>query len=138
MATAGVINGTALLLYIDGTAVSYTTSCSLNISGAGTIDVSNKDSYEWVQKLKARGASWSISADGMYALDGSNINMREIFALFDRNQTVTAKIATSDATDNFFSGSAVATSFSADHPDNDASTFSVELEGLGDLTFAVT
>lgn len=138
MATTGVINGTSLLVYVDGTAISYTTSCSINITGPGTFPVSTKDSYEWVQKLKAEGASWTVSADGMFALDGSGVDMRSIFNLFDRNQTVTIKMATSDAADEFFSGSAVATSFSVDAPDNDASTFSVEFEGLGDLTFAVT
>lgn len=138
MATTGVINGTSILLYVDSTAVSYSTNCSLSIMGPGAMTVNHKDSLEWLQKLKKVGAGWTASCSGMYALDGSNVNLREVFALLDRNQTVTVKIATSDAADNFFSGEAVVTGFSADFPHDEGSTFSVDFEGLGDLTFAVT
>ena len=137
MATTGKINGTSLLLYVGGTAVSYTTSCSLSISGPGTIDVSNKDSENWLEKLKAKGYGWTASADGMFTFDGT-LCVDEIFELFRTNQTVTVKISTSDAADRFFSGSAVATSYSMDAGNNDATTFSVEFEGLGELAFRAT
>jgi len=138
MATSSVINGTDFLIYVGGVSVSYSTSCSITITGPGTIDTQNKDSNNWIPKLKAKGYSWTASADGMYALDGSGISIRDIFDMFRNNETVTIKMATSDAADAFFSGDAVATSFSADHPHNDASTFSVEFEGLANLTFIRT
>ena len=137
MATTGKINGTSLLLYVDGTAVSYSTSCSLSITGAGTINVSNKDSYTWLEKLKAKGYGWTMSCDGMAAFDGT-LNIEEIFELFRSNQTVTLKMSTSDAADRFFSGSATATLFDMDAPQEDATTFSVDFEGLGELAFRVT
>lgn len=137
MATTGKINGTNLLLYVGGTAISYTSSCSLSISGPGTIDVSNKDSNNWLEKLKAKGYGWTMSADGMATFDGT-LAIDELFELFRTNQTVTVKMSTSDSADRFFSGSAVATSFNMDAPGEDATTFSVEFEGLGELANRAT
>jgi predicted secreted protein len=137
MSTTGKIPGTSLLLYVDATAISYSTSCSISIAGAGTFSVSNKDSTNWDEKLKARGYSWTASCDGMATFDGT-LCIDELFELFRTNQTVTVKMSTSDAADRFFSGSAVATSFNMDAPDNEPSTFSVEFEGLGELAFRAT
>lgn len=137
MATTGKINGTSLLLYVGNVAVSYSTSCSISITGPGTIDVTNKDSTGWLEKLKAKGYGWTASAEAFATFDGT-LSIEEIFELFRSNQTVTLKMGTSDATDAFFGGSAVATSFTMDAPHEDASTFSVDFEGLGELTFAAT
>jgi predicted secreted protein len=137
MATTGKILGTDFLLYVGGTAVSWSTSCSLSITGPGTTDVSNKDSNNWLEKLKNKGYGWTMSVDGMATFDGT-INLRDLFDMFRNNETVTVKFSTDDAADKFYSGSAVATSFSLDAPHNDATTFSCEFEGLGGLTFIAT
>ena len=137
MATTGKINGTDLLLYVEGVAVSWSTSCSLSITGPGTMDVSNKDSDNWLEKLKAKGYSWTMSCDGMATIDGT-YSIEDLFLLFRNNDTVTLKLGTDDAADRFFSGEAVATSFSLDGPHNEGSTFSCEFEGLGILNFIAT
>jgi len=137
MATTGKINGTNLLMYVGGVLISWSTSCSLSVSGPGTIDVSNKDSDNWLEKLKAKGYSWTMSVDGMATFDGT-YSIEDLFLLFRNNTTVTIKFSTSDAADRFFSGSAVATSFSLDAPQEDATTFSCEFEGLGILNFVAT
>ena len=137
MATTGKINGTDLLLYVDNVAISYSTSCSISITGPGAFSVSNKDSKNWDEKLQARGYSWTASAEAMTTFDGT-LCIDEIFELFRNNQSVTIKMSTDDAADRFFSGSATATSFNMDAPDNEASTFSVEFEGLGELAFRAT
>jgi len=137
MATTGKINGTDFLLYVGGVAVSWSTSCSLSVTGPGTIDVSNKDSDNWLEKLKAKGYSWTMSVDGMATFDGT-YSVEDIFLLFRNNSTVTIKFSTDDAADRFWSGSAVATSFSLDAPQEDATTFSCEFEGLGILNFVAT
>ena len=137
MATTGKINGTDFLLYVGGVAVSWSTSCSLSVTGPGTINVSNKDSDNWLEKLKAKGYSWTMSVDGMATFDGT-YSVEDIFLLFRNNSTVTIKFSTDDAADRFWSGSAVATSFSLDAPQEDATTFSCEFEGLGILNFVAT
>ena len=137
MSTTGKINGSDFLLYVGGVAVSWSTSCSLSVTGPGTIDVSNKDSDNWLEKLKAKGYSWTMSVDGMATFDGT-YSVEDIFLLFRNNSTVTIKFSTDDAADRFWSGSAVATSFSLDAPQEDATTFSCEFEGLGILNFVAT
>ena len=137
MSTTGKINGSDFLLYVAGVAVSWSTSCSLSVTGPGTIDVSNKDSDNWLEKLKAKGYSWTMSVDGMATFDGT-YSVEDIFLLFRNNSTVTIKFSTDDAADRFWSGSAVATSFSLDAPQEDATTFSCEFEGLGILNFVAT
>ena len=138
MTTSGAVNGTLMLFYVDNVAVSYSTSCSINITGPGTIDVSNKDSSYWVQKLKKRGYTWTASVDGVFAFDGSGVDIRELHALFRENTTFTIKMSTEVADDVIFSGSAVASDFSADFPDNDGSTWSFSCEGLGRLDALTT
>jgi len=138
MASSGVISGTLCLLYVDGTAVSYSTSCSLSITGPGTIDVSNKDSSYWMEKLQAKGYSWTMSCDGMFAFDGSGVDIRALHGLLRDNTEFTAKMSTGVAGDVIFSGQATSTGFNADFPYNDASTWSFDLEGLGRLTALTT
>ena len=136
--TAGVINGSDFLVYVGGTAISYSTSCSLSMTGPGTSTVNHKDSGNWLTKLKKKGASWTISCDGMLALDGAGINLRELYDVLNGNKTVTVKFATSEASNYFFSGSAVITSFSLDAPLEEGGTWSCEFEGLGKPSFDLT
>lgn len=137
-ATVGVLNGTNLLVYVATSAISYSTSCSLTITGAGTINVNNKDSGYWTAKLKAHGTTWSVSCDGMLGLDGAGTSIRELHDILEAKTTVTVKFASTSADDYFFTGSAVCTSFSADAGDNAAGTFSCEFEGLGVLRCTLT
>jgi len=137
MATTGKINGTDFLLYVGGVAVSYSSSCSLSVTGPGAFDVSNKDSSNWLEKMKKKGYGWTMSVDGMATFDGT-YSIEDIFLLFRNNSTVTVKFSTDDTADRFFSGSAVATSFSLDAPAEEATTFSCEFEGLGILNFIAT
>lgn len=136
--TSGVIAGTDFLVYSDGTAISYSTSCSISITGPGTIPVSTKDSGNWIKKLKKKGYEWTVSADGLLALDGSGIDLREIYNLLRDNSTVVVKFATTGTDDYFFYGDAVATGFNMDAPDNDASTFSCSFEGIDQLRVSTT
>jgi len=137
MATTGIINGKDLLLYVDGVAITHSTSCSISASGA-TIPATTKDSSGWADSL-AGTRSWSVSSDQMLALDAT-LGIEEIFAIFADTvqRTVTAKFATSDATDRFFSGSARITDISVSADNEAAGTFSVSLEGTGALTLSAT
>jgi len=138
MATTGKINGTDILLYVDNVAVSHSTSCSLNISGPGTIPVNNKDSSNWIEKLKRKGYEWTMSVEAFYTLDGT-LSTQEIYDLFRNNSTVTLKFSTAAASaDRFFSGSAVATGANFDAPQEDGVVLGCEFEGLGILEFLAT
>ena len=138
MASSGVINGTDILLYVDGTAISYSTSANINITGPGGAPVNHKDSGNWTTKLKKKGIEWTASMDGMFALDGTDLNIRELYDVLNGLVEVTIKMGTSDVTDAFFSGAAVCTGFNVDAPLDEGGTFSAEFEGLGKLSFSLT
>ena len=138
MATTGVINGTDILLYVGGIAISYSRSCSIAISGPGTMEVNHKDSGNWMTKLKKKGITWTASADGMFAFDGAGISMRELYDVLNGLTSVTIKMSTADAADPLFTGTAVCTGYNVDAPLDEGGTFSAEFEGLGKLSFSLT
>ena len=139
--TAGVINGTSFLVYSSDVAISYSTSCSLSISGPGAAEVSTKDSGNFLTKIKKKGYGWTMSVSGMLALDGSGIDLREIQGFFRNNTTLTIKFATSNtgaSGDYYWAGSAVANGFNLDAPQEEGGTWSCDFEGLGELTCVTT
>ena len=136
--TSGAILGTLMVFYVDEVAVSYSTGCSISITGPGTVDVSNKDSSYWVQKLKKQGYTWTASVEGVFAFDGSGVDIREVYDLFRGNTTFLLRMSTGVSGDIVFSGQAVASNFSADFPYNDCSTWTFDCEGLGRLDFIGT
>ena len=137
MATTGKINGKDFLVYIGGVAITHSTSCSVSISGS-TVPATTKDSAGWAESL-AGERNWSVSSDQMLALDAT-MGVEEVFAIFADTvqRTVTAKFATSDATDRFFSGTARITGIEVSADNEAATTYSVSLEGTGALTLAAT
>ena len=135
MATTGKINGTDFLLYIGGTAITHSTSCSIDLVMA-TIPSTTKDSAGWDENL-AGVRSWSGSADAAVALDAT-YGIEEIWGAINSQASATVKFATSDVADRFFSGTARITGCSATAGTEDLSPFSVSFVGTGKLKFAVT
>jgi len=133
MATTGVVNGNDLLVYVDGTKLYYSTTCSLEMTGAGTINYTSKDTTNWAPKLKAKGHEWTVSCDAMMALDATYGSPNDLFTLMDANTTVSLKFTTNTSGDEYFTGSAVVTAVSLNAGLNEAATLSVTFEGLGDL-----
>ena len=137
MATTGKINGKDLLLYVDGVAITHSTGCSISISGS-TVPATTKDSAGWAESL-AGTRSWSVSSDQNLALNAT-LGVEEIYAIFADTvqRTITAKFATSDATDRFFTGSARITSIDVSAENESVATYSISAEGTGALTLSAT
>jgi len=137
MATTGKINGKDLLVYVDGTAITHSTSCSIS-TNMGTVPATTKDSGSWAESL-AGERNWSVSSDQLLALDAT-LGVEEVFAIFAGavQRTVTVKFATSDATDRFFSGSARITDISISADNETAAAYSMAFEGTGELTLSAT
>lgn len=136
--TSGAILGTNMLLYIDGTALSYSTDCSINVTAPPGVPVSHKDSGVWLVKLAVKGASWTASASGVLAFDGTGVDLRTLFKLISEGTTVNIKMSTDIAGNLLLHGSAVCTGITWDAPDKDGGTFSCEFDGLGRLLDSVT
>ena len=139
MATAGILNGTSLLLYVDvsgtPTPIAYATSGSLSIN-MDTRETTNKESSGWRQLLEST-KSWTMEAEGFHALDATNFDFKDLFAKVSTRTAVSLQfsVGASPATgDYYYTGSAYITSISLDSPLEDSVTFSCSFEGTGALT----
>lgn len=143
------INGNSLALYIgtDATRASTTTgaageripignatSATLDVSNS-VIDVTTKDSNSWREVISGR-RSWTISTDGLLDnfgttstthRDSDEINM---YAL--AGTTIYLEFGVGDAR---FVGQGVISSLSQSGPSDAEATWSVTIEGSGELTW---
>ena len=135
MATTGILDGTDFLMYVDGTAVSYSESCTVHLAMA-TMDTTTKDSYNWTDK-KPTIRSFDGSSDGNVALDAS-FGVHQLWGLINAQKEVIFKFATDEATDEYFSGSGYVTDLTITSPKGAPVTWSMSFEGTGKLTDIVT
>ena len=131
MATTGIINGTDLLVYVGGTAITHSTSASISFS-METRDASTKDSDGYREILEGQ-RSFTIEAEAMTALDATE-GFEELFTAWQNRTALTIKFGTSDATDQFYQGTGYCTSLSVDSGVEDSSTFSGSFEMTGTVT----
>ena len=131
MATTGILNGTALLLYVDGTAVAHSTSHTLSVSHA-TRDATTKDSSGWEDALNGL-RSWEASGEGLVAFDAA-YGYSDLFALITARSTVTIKLSTEVTGDKYYEGSALLTSLEESAGTEENISFSYTFKGTGALT----
>lgn len=138
MATAGILNGTSLLLYIDvsgtPTPIAFATSGSLSIS-MDTRETTNKESQGWRALLEST-KSFTLEAEGFHALDATNFDFKDLYAKLNNREPVSVQFsvaATPASGDYYYTGSAFITSLSLDSPLEDSVTFSASFEGTGAL-----
>lgn len=132
--TAGIINGADLLVYVGGTLIAHSTSCTLDISMA-TRDISTKSSAGWSEK-GAGQRSWTVSGDGLYSFDAA-YGFSNLMALITNRTSVTLKLSTTNDDNDRYHGTAYLTSISLSAPNEDNSTFSFSFEGSGSLVESV-
>lgn len=135
-----ILNGTDLLLYIDAgdgsKAQAYATSHSVSISSE-VRDTSSKESGIWGDSETGR-LSWSVSCDGLFAVDEDDKNTYEVLydALVSRT-TVTLVSARRDEDDIdtilagevYYTGEAIIESLEQSAGDNENVTYSVSFSG---------
>jgi len=131
MASTGKLNGTIMLLYVDGTAISSTTSHSLSFEMA-TRDATTKSSAGYEEVLEST-RSWSIDFDGMEAFDDT-YSYEELRALISGRSQVTLLFSSQVSGDPQWSGRAYLTSVSIEAPLEETMTFSGSFKGTGELT----
>lgn len=131
MATTGIINGTNLLVYVGGTAITHSTSASISFS-METRDASTKDSDGYREILEGQ-RSFTIEAEAMTALDAAQ-GFEELFAAWVARTALTIKFGTADSGDQFYQGTGYCTSLSMDSGVEDSSTFSASFEMTGQVT----
>jgi len=135
MATTGKINGKDMLLYLGGTAISHSETCSLNFT-QGEVPVTTKDSANWEEILPGV-RSWTMDCNGMVALDAT-YGLDEFYALMNSQASATLKFATDDAADRFWSGTAYITGVTEEAPNETGVSFSISFKGTGKLKWSKT
>lgn len=116
----------------DGTkyeAVGGQRGATLNRS-SDVIDVSNKVSSGWKEVLTSL-KEWSIEADGIFLDGDSAIDLLE--KAFEESKPVMIKIGKEDESWGH-QGLAIITDFPIEAPYDDATTYSITLQGAGGLT----
>ena len=99
MATAGVFNGTNLLLKVEGTVVGHTTSCTLSVN-LDVADATTKDSSGWSEGI-AGLKSGEISFDGLVDYSDAN-NAEQLLDLLIARTQLTAIVGTSVSGDSIY------------------------------------
>lgn len=156
MAKTESINGSDLMLFIDGTSIALATNHTLQVTMA-TKDTSTKDNGlgMW-SNFEAGLMSWNVSSENLMSVASSNgksINevfdlylqrkpVKVVFGLQSNNQDFTQKLETEwDVPDggwkpdtaNHYEGDALITDFSINAPNGEKATASISLTGCSNL-----
>ena len=97
---------------------------------AETIDITNKVSAGWKEMITSV-KEWSVDCDGVFVAGDAALEQLE--TAFNSNTVVDVKIT--DGTWGY-KGKAIITDFPIEAPYDDAATYSLTLQGTGELTSA--
>ncbi len=136
---ATIINGkdVSFHIYDNGSWKLYACarSCSISVT-TSTIEVSTTGSGDWVS-VKPQKHAWSASIDGVVNLDESGmLNIASLRALQIAKTELLIRYERVDELGNGYTdqGYAYITSSSDSGPFDNVATFSIELQGTGELT----
>jgi len=130
--TAGVINGTDLLVYIDAThPIGYSTTCSLALN-ADMRDVSNKDSAGWKAVLPGQ-KNWTVSCEALVVMATGSYNLKYMMDCIVNKTAISLLFKTANTGDVIFSGNAYVTSCNISAANEANTTMSISFQGTGAL-----
>lgn len=129
MPSTGAMNGTAILLKVEGTTVAKLTSNSFSLNRAA-IDVSNKDSNGWQESIYGQG-SGSFECEGVFAENGT-WGFDEAYTALTAKTVLTIRYGTTTAGDKYYEGECLLTSLTQTAPMEDKVTFSCTLQLTGE------
>ncbi len=133
MATAGVMNGTLMGVYIGSTLIAHSTEGSISLS-MDTRDISSKDSAG-ARALLEGMKSGSISVSALYSEDGA-YGADELYTAMAARTPLAVKFSTEVSGDHFWSASSYLTSLEVSASTEDNVTFSATFELTGAITYA--
>lgn len=125
------INGTTIILDVDGNPVAMLTDTTLNIA-QDLPDASNKDSGGWAEHINGQ-RSWDVSLDG-HADMRNKENVETLYDLIANRSQVDIEVKTEVTGDVTFTGTASLADMSLGAPNEDVATVSGSLTGTGALS----
>lgn len=136
MPTTGIMNGSLLRLYVDGVAVAYSTSDTLDLSRAMR-EMAHKDNTSaWVEVAPGQKSA-TFSTELMFADIGdstANTKFNTLFASWDAGTLVTCLYTSSVNGDSVFSFTAYIESLSLNAANQESVTASASLRVNGAIT----
>lgn len=131
MATTGIFNGTNLRIFVGGTAVGYSTTCTLDMN-IDLRETLTKDSpgSGW-RTISPGQKSGTLTGDALYSEDTANVSPIDLFGYFTNKTSITWSFTTDAAGDTGFTGSGYITALNMNAPveDNVSFSFTIEVDG---------
>lgn len=141
---AKVIDGSDLMLFVDGKSIAFATSHKLTINRE-TVETSSKDNGgNWTSKT-AKKISWNMNTENLFSNDGSGVKFDDLFTKMVAGDEIEAVFGLTTTADNVpatgwvpvatgtYKGNVLITSLEANAPNGDNATFSATFEGVGAL-----
>lgn len=136
MPTTGIINGSLLRLYVDGVAVAYSTSDTLDLSRAMR-EMAHKDNTSaWIEVAPGQKSA-TFSTELMFADVGdssANTKFNTLYASWDAGTLITCLYTSSVNGDSVYSFSAYIESLSLNAANQESVTASASLRVNGAIT----
>ena len=127
------INGTLLILKVDGTELAQVANATLNINRE-LPEANDKDSAPWADHLDEAGLKdWSVDVDGN-ADWVNNANVEDLWRILDGRTAVPIVFGPQSSTYMNFTGNASLNGLTVEAPNEETATFSGTLTGQGALT----
>ena len=119
--------GNSIKVTIGETLLGGQQGCSLNME-TETSETTTKDSGVWSES-EAVGLSWSVDCDGLVVVDDDGLVALEV--AWRTLSKVSVKYGTPE---KYKTAQAIITSLSQNSPSKEKTTYSVSLQGCGELT----
>lgn len=139
MPTTGIINSTAMAVYVNTTGttyvkIAYSTDASISISSS-LRDITTKDSFAWREVLPGlRSATISISAlyEMQAATQGVHATTKPLWGALDGRTSLTVRFMTAVTGDQYFTVTGYISSLELNSPGlEDNGTYSCTIEATG-------
>ena len=147
MTNQDIVKGSALMVFLGGSAIGFATSHTLSLT-TNTTEVSTKDHGDY-PSVVAQSIGWEVTAENLYSDTGETTYMKAMLAKFPVDIKF-AKVANYSNTDEkgiidngekstwtagtvIAEGKALITSFSINAATGDNATMSVTFTGVGAL-----
>lgn len=132
--TNGIINGTAMRLYKDGTAIGAATSCSMTVTREIRETIHKDNPNGGWREVEVGRKQGTMTAENLYSLDSANVKPGTLFDALDNGTLLLMRFTTDVSGDDYYEGSAYCTEFSITAPVEENTTYSCTFE----VTAAIT
>lgn len=134
---SGYVNGSDLLLYVNGKAVGSCTSHTITFNSetkdraVKPVATAGLSAGLW-KKKGVSGLSYSISAEGLRFYDETECGYKDLVALWKAGRSITVKAMERSSEAPYLQGACVITSLEESAPAQDDATYSLSLENDGE------